>query len=82
MLKILLVILVLGFLFKTYSKVIIKFLMNILAKRLMKLQKEQARNFQQQSNFQQPQQNTTAGQFEKTIKVDEDMTIFIPKKKK
>ncbi|WP_183363876.1 hypothetical protein [Flammeovirga yaeyamensis] len=48
----------------------------------MKLQKEQARNFQQQSNFQQPQQNTTVGQFEKTIKVDEDMTIFIPKKKK
>ncbi|WP_199880227.1 hypothetical protein [Flammeovirga pacifica] len=57
--------------------------MGILAKRLMKLQKNQARNFQQQENFQQAQQQgNTVGQFEKAIKVDEDMTIFIPKKKK
>ncbi|KXX69010.1 hypothetical protein AVL50_17795 [Flammeovirga sp. SJP92] len=82
LIKILIVVAAFVFLFKRYSKVIIKFLMGILGKRLMKMQQQQAQNNpyfnQQQSNTSYQQQNN----FEKAIKVDDDMTIYIPKKKK
>lgn len=81
LIKILIVVAAFVFLFKRYSKVIIKFLMSVLSKRLMKMQQQQAQNNpyfqQQQSNPNYQQQNN----FEKAIKVDDDMTIFIPKKK-
>ncbi|WP_044203526.1 hypothetical protein [Flammeovirga sp. OC4] len=83
LIKILIVVAAFVFLFKRYSKVIIKFLMGILSKRLMKMQQQQAQNNpyfsqQQQSNPSYQQQNN----FEKAIKVDDDMTIYVPKKKK
>ncbi|WP_281614233.1 hypothetical protein [Flammeovirga sp. SubArs3] len=80
LLKILIVAFAFAFLFKRYSKVIIRFLMNVLSKRLMKMQQEQVNNFHsQQTRHQQPQYSE---QFEKAIQVDEDMTIYVPKKKK
>lgn len=80
LIKIIIVVAAFMFLFKRYSKVIIKFLMGILSKRLMKMQQQQT---QGNPHFQQQQQNNSyQNHFEKAIKVDDEMTIYVPKKKK
>ncbi|MBB6460825.1 hypothetical protein [Flammeovirga kamogawensis] len=79
LIKIIIVVAAFMFLFKRYSKVIIKFLLNVLGKRMVKMQQQGNNPYfnQQQAPQRQPQND-----FEKSIKVDDEMTIYIPKKKK